>query len=271
MVLKGSIFSRALKMETGITVVGPNAFEPGRPYRVAYLLHGLSGSSGDWVNYTLLPRYADAHDALIVMPEVGRSFYADMRFGPKAFSYVADELPEICKTLFNIVSTREGTAVIGGSMGGYGAMKCALLRPERFGVCGALAAGPVFMNDYLTALKIEREVGKFTGYGETVIDDFRAVFGDDLEELPGTDLMEIARNFESACEKPRIYSACGIDDMLRDSNAALRDELRRLGFDVTYEQWPGNHDWPFFDAALAKALDFCFPVVEDAEIPNAAE
>jgi putative tributyrin esterase len=34
--------------------------------------------------------------------------------------------------------------------------------------------------------------------------------------------------------------------------------MKNLDFDFTYEEWPGSHDWYFFNEALKKALNLCF-------------
>ena len=108
-------------METGITIVTPNGIVEKGKYRVAYLLHGLCGRSGDLADYTMLPAFANDYNIIFIMPEVARSFYTDMKYGLKYFSYITEELPVICKSIFNISSQREDTIIMGASMGGYGA------------------------------------------------------------------------------------------------------------------------------------------------------
>ena len=130
MILRGSFFSNTLEMETGLTVLVPNKSLTGGQHKLAYLLHGLCGRSGDWIDYTMLPVFAEQHGIAFVMPEVARSFYSDMAFGQNYFSYVTRELPEVCRSVFNLSARREDTLVLGASMGGYGALKCALSFPR---------------------------------------------------------------------------------------------------------------------------------------------
>lgn len=47
MILRGHTFSKILEMETGITVITPNELSDKCKYKVAYMLHGLCGRSGD--------------------------------------------------------------------------------------------------------------------------------------------------------------------------------------------------------------------------------
>ena len=72
-----------------------------------------------------------------------------MKYGLKYFSYITEELFKICKNIFNISSKREDTAIMGASMGGYGALKCALSKPEQYGFCGAFSPAFLFLKDYL--------------------------------------------------------------------------------------------------------------------------
>ena len=259
MILKGSVFSKTLGMETSITVVTPNEFEANKPYKVAYLLHGLCGNSGDWAYYTMLPVYANDYNIIFIMPEVARSFYSNMKYGLNYFSYVAEELPVICKSIFNISAKREDTAVIGGSMGGYGALKCALSKPELYGHCCTFSAPCLFLKDFLDHPRTEAEVEELKKfYGQQLINDFRAIFGEKLEWNPNDDILALAAKANAHEAKPRIYAACGLEDYMYGDNARFRDEMKKFDFDFTYEEWHGNHDWYFFNEALRKSLKFCF-------------
>lgn len=97
---------------------------------MVYLLYGLCGSNGDWVDFIMLLVYFDNYDVIFIMLEVVRSFYIDMKYGVKFFIYIIEELLFICKSFFNILLKREDIMVIGGFMGGYGVLKCVLLKFE---------------------------------------------------------------------------------------------------------------------------------------------
>ena len=57
-------------------------------------------------------------------------------------------------------------------------------------------------------------------------------------------------------EKPKFYMACGTEDGLITPNHAFRDHLKGLGYDVTWEEGPGGHEWNFWDAYILKALEW---------------
>ena len=140
----GDFYSESLAMTTQLRVIFPelsNDVTPvfgGEPM-VLYLLHGLSANSGEWTRFSKIEYYAKKYNFIIVMPEVQRSFYCDSISGPRYFTYIADELPKICEKWFRFDSSRKNTFIAGESMGGYGAVKVGLSRPERFSGIASLS------------------------------------------------------------------------------------------------------------------------------------
>ena len=143
----GTIYSETLRMDTNIAVIAPKKAIPfgreynGKPYKVVYLLHGLSANSADWLINTEAQINATKYNVVFITAEVQRSFYTDMKYGLKYFTYISEELPKLCASLFNISAKREDTYIIGMSMGGYGALKCAMRHPETY--CGVAAFSAV--------------------------------------------------------------------------------------------------------------------------------
>ena len=259
MILRGHYFSRTLEMETGISLILPRPDGERQASKVVYLLHGLCGRSGDWIDYTMLPQLADQYRISFVMPEVARSFYTDMRYGQKFFTYVTEELPATCQSLFNISAQRQDCAIIGASMGGYGALKCALSKPEQYGYCCAFSSACLFLKE---GLEYQRLHGKSddlkAAYGEQLLTDFTAIFGDDLHWDPRCDILSLAHEVSRQPHPPALYLACGSDDFLVTDNRRFKAELEKLALPFVYEEWSGAHDWSFFSAALARALPFVF-------------
>ncbi|MCD8138241.1 MAG: esterase family protein [Planctomycetaceae bacterium] len=246
-------------MMTGVTLVGPHDYPLDRPYNVCYLLHGLCGSNGDWANFTLLPQYAQQYHTIFVLPEVGRSFYTDMAHGPRYFSYVADELPDTVRSLFNVSAERDKTAVIGASMGGYGALKCALSRPERFGKVAAFSSACLFLRDDLDILRSPLGRAKAEEFfGKRLPLDMECVFGESFAWSEEHDIPSLAGRALAAGNPPDLFLACGESDYLVVPNRRLRDHLAAMHYPVTYQEWLGEHNWFFFNTALEKALAWLY-------------
>jgi S-formylglutathione hydrolase FrmB len=227
------------------------------PFRVVYLLHGLHGDQGTWLDNTLLPLFAKKYNVIFVMPEVGRSFYTNLKYGRKYYTFLSEELPQLCRKIFNISAKREDTAVMGCSMGGYGSLRLALSLPEQYGFCGAISSACLYFKPILDQLR--KDPGPYLETGpeaEEILTDLRAIYGDGLEYREDYDVVELAKNFPSTQPRPRIYSCCGLEDDLRNDNVNFTAEMKNTAFDYTYEEWTGGHDWYFFSDALKRALEF---------------
>ncbi len=280
MIMRGSVYSQVLEMDTGLAVVAPsiindfaysdvnanakvnigrNADTDGEtvssPFRSCYLLHGLCGNGANFLDFTLLPLYAKLHPAFYIMPEVSRSFYADMKRGQKFFTYVTEELPEICRRLFNISHRPEDTAVMGCSMGGYGALKCALRRPDQYGYAAAFAPAGLYLQEQLPDLRQPEGAARMCeAVGDHLFHDLQAIFGDGLEISGEDSIPDLAAQVADFPQKPRLLVTVGEGDYLLEENRRFQRHMANLPFDFTYAEAPGQHDWFFFDGALAKAL-----------------
>ena len=244
----GTIRSRSLMMDTTVNVIVPyeNFYiaPKAAPGKTVILLHGLKQNADAWPRMSRIEQYAHVTGFNVVMPEVQRSFYTDMPHGLRYFEYVAQEIPEMLKMVFNIPADRDHLYVAGLSMGGFGAMKCALTYPDRF--AGALS--------YSGGLRCLENVEKYASI--LPHDEFQAVLGMDLKCAEENNLMLLAEKAARAERKPKLYIACGTEDFLIEENRQVRDHVKQLGFDVIYEEWPGVHDWVFWDRACARSLAF---------------
>ena len=244
MILRGHVFSQCLKLDTPINILTPKEISHDEPYRVCYLLHPLESCGGSWLEHTLLPLWAETHRTVFVMPDGQRSFYTDMKYGLKYFSYVSEELPEIVQNTFQISAKRQDTAIIGASMGGYGALRAALLHPDRFGFCGAISPAILYLKKFLEYQREDPGI---------LHEEFSACFGESMPWSPEYEITELAKRCKEI--KPMIYLAAGSEDFAKRPSARMLDDLTQLGFSVTRESWEGGHDWDFFGAALKSALE----------------
>ena len=70
---------------------------------------------------------------------------------------------------------------------------------------------------------------------------------------------EILRSQPDPALRPKIYMWCGTEDFLYAQNTRMRDHLRALGYDLTYEESPGDHQWRYWDQKIADALAWLLP------------
>jgi putative tributyrin esterase len=263
MILRGVFFSQKLEMETNISIVAPDKFSE-QPYKVVYLLHGICGRSGDWIDYSMLPNYAKEYRAIFIMPEVARSFYSDMQYGLDYFSYITEELPLMSNSILNLSPKREDVAIIGASMGGYGALKAALSKPENYGFCGAFSSPCLMLKEHLEYTQGALRFKEL--FGERLFKDFQAVFGEKIEWNPKEDVIELAKKSTNTSLMPELFLTCGNDDLFYQDNKRFHNMLCDLGYNSSFEEWPGNHDWAFFDEALRRALKCFFTKKSNTEL-----
>ena len=256
----GTVYSDAMNMDTTIGVILPQdsrkhrgreeihqGIVPRKTPKTLILLHGLSDNWSVWMHRTSILRYAEDYDVAVIMPEVQRGFYQDMKNGPAYFTYVADELPGLAAELFNVSVKPEDLYVAGLSMGGYGALYLGLSRPERYRGIGCFSSGfdlRTFVEDDAFAARKE-----LRGWDN----DRRGIFGEQMKMPPSSDVYRLA---EAAGKIPLIYMSCGTEDFLYESNVRMRDLLRSGSRDLKYEEWPGVHEWGFWDLSIQKMLEY---------------
>jgi S-formylglutathione hydrolase FrmB len=211
-------------------------------YPVLYLLHGSSDDHTIWGRRTSIERYAANMDLAIVMPNVHRSYYTDMKSGGKYWTFISEELPEIVKAFFPVSSKREDTFVAGLSMGGYGALKLALRCPDKFAAAASLSG--------VTDLSAMWQAGQ--GNSE----EFIRIFGSPEEFKDSeNDLFRLSSDLKaSGKELPELFQACGTEDFLYEGNIRFRDHLKEINYKAHYQESPGIHSWDFWDANIQDVL-----------------
>ena len=129
--LTANFRSAALAHETAVNILLPEGC-PEEDIPTVFLLHGMHGDHSSWVRKTCIERYAAERRLAVVMPDGENSFYADMKYGKKYFTYVSEELVDYVRKILRLSRKRERTFVCGLSMGGYGAFKLAMKKPEQY-------------------------------------------------------------------------------------------------------------------------------------------
>lgn len=236
-------------MRTQLAVTFPDGSQDkyDTPRKVMYLLHGITNNAISWISNTAIERYANSRNIIVIMPEVQRSFYCNMKYGQNYFDYIAKELPEICRDMFNISSERENTFIAGLSMGGYGALKTAFIYPENYGVCGSFS-GAVDIKGIFDFLKdsdeqIKKEAVALIG-SEGVVQEENDIFC----------LVDQLIAKKSAF--PKIYLSCGKQDYLYLYNQKLKKYLEDKQIEHNYMEWDGEHTWDFWDKSVQYFMDY---------------
>ena len=230
-------FSESLQLSTAMYVILPDGrFKP--PYAVLYQLHGLSDDYTIWLRRTSIERYVANVPLVVVMPDGGRGWYTDAVEGYAYESHIMKDTMGFVERFFPVKRARAGRAVGGLSMGGYGAMKLALKHP---GIFASVAShSSAFDSGHKPSESEHKEVVR--------------VFGANPEGGPN-DVFALAGKLNPKAA-PAIWIDCGTSDRLLDSNRRFHRRLAKLGVRHTYREYPGIHEWDYWDAHFPDALKF---------------
>ena len=261
-----SVYSNVLRQDIHLDLFLPNdrpEHKIKKPRGVIYFLHGLGSSEKQFREYTATNRYARDNHMAVVYVSRPQSFYNDMRHGMAYFTYITEELPQLLSSLYNIDFPREKTFISGLSMGGYGAMRIGLARPDIFGGIAALS-GPMDIKMMAQTIK---QMDVIDGDSAS----FLPVFGEDLEIPDERDIYHLIKKVARLPEEeqPRILLCCGKQDNLAEihaQNLAFMDFVKDLPLkEIEYKEWNGVHDYLFWDRAMMHSIAFLLKNKYDEE------
>ena len=240
--VEDSVFhSASLGRDMHYLILLPPDYANGRRFPVLYLLHGLYGDYKNWDTKTRLERIATAYSFLIVTPDANDSWYTNSATNPadKFEDYIAKDLISEIDRKYRTLPRRDGRAVAGLSMGGYGAVKLGLKYPALFAFAGSLS-------------------GAFNAAQN--LDDLRPEFRAKLLEVFGdagsatrreNDVFLLLKNPQ---DDPYFYLACGTSDFSLETNRALAAQLSQQKIRYEYHETPGDHTWDYWDSELTPLL-----------------
>ncbi|CAM3809723.1 alpha/beta hydrolase family protein [Cohnella lubricantis] len=249
-------FSESLGISTSMTVIlpqqtsgqiGMSGWSGGGKHPALYLLHGFSDDDTIWTRRTSIERYVAELGLAVVMPNVHKSFYADMAYGDRYWTFLSEELPAVARSFFPLSDKREDNFVAGLSMGGYGAFKWALRHPDRFAAAASLSG----------ALDLAEHMAQAADTSMNRV--FKLIFGD--REIRGTEddlLWLLEQSGKTEGLMPALFQSCGTEDFLYEDNVAFREKLASVGYPsaYVYEEHPGAHTWEYWDEHIQRALRF---------------
>ncbi len=229
--------------------VGVSGAKGDTEHPVLWLLHGATDDHTIWRRRTAIERYVAPLGLAVVMPAAALSSYTDMVYGKDYFTYIAEELPEICRSLFPKMSAEPARNFIAGlSMGCYGAFKIALSHPGRYAAAGGFSAGNSIFN---------RNIPAFFDIAKRNM----TVFGvENSLALAGTehDLYHLAKAAVlSGSRLPRFFHACGSEDFAYGNALELKAFMESFPgnpFRYEFHAPPGSHSWEFWDEWIRKFL-----------------
>jgi len=282
--------SDALGVDKDVVVYLPRGYDaqPAKHWPVFYYLHGLGGNETNWVKNGNLDAAADqlALAAIVVMPDGDDDFYVDspatidydkcMASGEGLFvkappfakacvhqrnyeTYIAKDLVGWVDAHYHTIQRRDGRAIAGLSMGGFGAMSIGLGHPDEFAAAashsGALALlyrGP---RPFDPAKPVELAT-QIWATSDPIGAWIRTVLGGDIAGWKAHDVVELASALPPG--KLALYIDCGTEDgfHLQDNAQYVHAQLTAKHIDHEFFIGPGRHDFEFWAARLPRSLAF---------------
>jgi enterochelin esterase-like enzyme len=220
------------------------AASPGRRYPVFYLLHGVPGRPGAFLQTVRLGVVEDVllarhriRPMILVMPFGSTGSFTDDEWanGVRPHqgweTFLSRDVVRAVDARYRTIDGGAGRALGGLSEGGYGALNIGLHHPGRF-----------------------RVLESWSGYERA--DDSGAIFGHRTAALrwnsPSIQLPRRARALRAHKTFFWLYTASG--DPFRAQNASFASELARAGLPYRFVTLRGGHDWALWRGQAANAL-----------------
>jgi putative tributyrin esterase len=155
-------------------------------------------------------------------------------------------IPDVEKR-FRVNTQREGRAIAGLSMGGYGAIKFGLKHPEMFTMAASMSGA------FGAASWTEKELKDPGEIRDSVLQTFGPA---ESPTRAANDIPKLAR--EVAAKKiaplPYLYFDCGTEDFIFNESRDLAGLFVELKIPHEYRQLPGKHDWTYWDTQVQEVL-----------------
>ena len=260
-----------------------------RRYPVLYLLHGLTSHYQLWAMMNV-PENAAHYDLIVVMPDAGNSWYVNWaESAPDQKNdwedYMVNDLLVHIDTTYRTIATREGRAIGGLSMGGYGAFVLGLRNPDTFCSIGSHSGALGYARDYRRRLEQglpgprSLEDAPSTRPMRIIgIDGFSSAAErypngrpfTTVEECDAHDPFTLVLDLPAE-DRPHIHLDCGTDDSLIAVNREFARLCMENNIPFSYAESPGPHLPTYWSREVAHSMAVQYNVIRRSLAESAAE
>lgn len=225
-----------------ISLFVPEGFDAKEPVSLIILLHGVYGTHWSWsmkggahlTAKRMIEAGKLAKNTLIAMPSDGLwgdgSSYTT-HHGYSFDKWIVEDVPISVQEACEIESDFQHQFLAGLSMGGFGTL-------------------------YL-GTKYHTQFTAISGHSSiTHLDQMSIFIEESLEGFPleEPDILSVCKAKKG--KLPAIRLDCGVDDILIEQNRNFHQGLLDLGIAHTYEEFPGGHEWPYWEKHIEKTFAF---------------
>jgi len=269
-----SFHSNTLKTDILYSVFFPKNYntDTQKKYPVVYLLHGLGDDHKSWndqwlrISTVIENMEEDGIDEMIyIMPQGFRSYYVNAYNGSLNYmNMFIDELVPHVDKAFRTIADREHRAVVGYSMGGFGAMILPTKHPEVFSVSVPLSMSFRTDEQYMTE--------PVSGWN----DQWGKIFGGVglSGEARLTDYYKQHCPFyiftsETSGQNVKYFLDCGDDEeQLEIANDRLHVQLRENDIPHEYRVRDGGHTSSYWRSAMPEVLKYIQSCFKNIDYPT---
>jgi S-formylglutathione hydrolase FrmB len=245
--------------------------EPERRYPVLYLLHGFTSDYTAWA-FLGAGRAAAPYDLIVVMVDAGNSWYVNWGKSEgdakNAWEdYLVKDLIGHVDATYRTVARREGRAINGLSMGGYGAMTVGLRHPELFASVGSHSGAIGFARSLAERMRRGESLDRPGREPRDIPNPLIGVpdFDSQAERTPKGELFATPEQADEhdpftlvaklAPEAlPHLYFDCGTEDFLYNSNREFARLLLEKKIPFTFAQSPGGHTPAYWTREITNSV-----------------
>jgi putative tributyrin esterase len=231
--------SSSLGREIQYRVVFPATIRQGEKLPVVYLLHGGGADFHSWTNDSDIARFAEDR-LVLVMPEGDSSYYVNSaeHLHDRYEDYIVNDVIADSQSKFPIAAGREHRAIMGISMGGFGAVNLSLRHPDLFAFVGALSPAVDVPSRPFSIKRIGQWREHSSIFGPWGSETRRA--NDPYLLVPSAD----------PAVTPYFYVSCGEQEGLLPANRKLARLFADHHFRFEFHAGPGGHNWNQWNARL---------------------
>jgi S-formylglutathione hydrolase FrmB len=246
-------------------------------YPVLYLLHGYGGFYMGWIDDGAAD-HASAYDLIVVVPDSGNSWYANWAVSTDGKKnnwedYIIKDIVDYVDSHYRTIDRREGRAIGGLSMGGYGAMVLGLRNPDMFCSISTFSGALGYGRKYAERVKNNEPVSPFGPRPDWMSDFDVPGFGTYSERSPRGNIVTTIEQAEAIdpfklvtgldkSKLPDIYIVCGRSDFLFEDNKAFAKHLRDNNITHTSRVSEGAHDHDYWAKEIRYSMAHQYQVIQ---------
>lgn len=239
-----TIKSDNLRGRGDLCVFVPPGIRAGQQLPVAILLHGVYGSAWAWshsagvhLQANEMIRNGIIPPMIIAMPSDGLWGDGSAYLPHHGYDFEKWIAEDVIDALAEHIdgAHRDSPLFIGGlSMGGFGALRIGARYGRRF---KGIAAHSAITSLAQMALFVEEGLENYRQSHKADEDVFCTIQ-------------------ENRDTLPPIRFDCGVNDLLIDYNRELHRKMLDSGVPHIYEEYAGEHEWPYWQEHIGKSLSF---------------